>query len=78
MWKNVHPVYGAGIRTHNLRNVSLFPLPLDQGSHPSISYYGGYPDFFQKCLMTFITERNKRLKNRQGMTHVHEPTYKPK
>ena len=32
MWKNVHPVYGAGIRTHDLRNVSLFPLPLDQGS----------------------------------------------
>ena len=24
MWKNVHPVYGAGIRTHDLRNVSLF------------------------------------------------------
>ena len=34
MWKNVHPVYGAGIRTHNLQNVSLFPLPLDQGSRP--------------------------------------------
>ena len=32
--KNVHPVYGAGIRTHNLQNVSLFPLPLDQGSRP--------------------------------------------
>ena len=25
MWKNVHPVYGAGIWTHNLQNVSLFP-----------------------------------------------------
>ena len=23
--KNVHPVHGAGIRNHNLRNVSLFP-----------------------------------------------------
>ena len=34
MWKNVHPVYGAGIRTHDLWNVSLFPLPLDQGSRP--------------------------------------------
>ena len=30
--KNVHPVYGARIRTHDLRNVSLLPLPLDQGS----------------------------------------------
>ena len=32
--KNVHPVYGAGIRTHNLQNMSLLPLPLDQGSRP--------------------------------------------
>ena len=23
--ENVHPVYGAGIRTHDLWNVSLFP-----------------------------------------------------
>ena len=23
--KNVHPVYGAGIQTHNLRNMSLLP-----------------------------------------------------
>ena len=30
--KNVHPVNGAGIRTRNLRNMSLLPLPLDQGS----------------------------------------------
>ena len=32
--KNVHPVYGAGIWTHYLRNVSLFPKPLDQDSRP--------------------------------------------
>ena len=31
---NVHPVYGAGIQTHNLRNMSLLPYPLDQGSRP--------------------------------------------
>ena len=23
--KNIHPVYGAGIRTHNLKNTSLLP-----------------------------------------------------
>ena len=23
--KNIHPVYGAGIQTHNLRNMSLLP-----------------------------------------------------
>ena len=32
MWKNVRPVYGTGIRTHNLLNMSSHPLPLDQGS----------------------------------------------
>ena len=26
--KNVHPVYTAGIRTHDLWNTSLLPLPL--------------------------------------------------
>ena len=31
MWKNVRPVYGAGIRTHNLSNMSRHPWPLDQG-----------------------------------------------
>ena len=25
MWKNVHPVYGAGIRTHNLQDMSILP-----------------------------------------------------
>ena len=33
--ENVHPVYGAGIRTQNLQNMSLLPWPLDQGSSPS-------------------------------------------
>ena len=37
MWKNVHPVYGPGIRTHDLHNMSLLPLPLDQGSRPTLS-----------------------------------------
>ena len=27
--KYVHPVHGAGIRTHDLWNMSLLPLPLD-------------------------------------------------
>ena len=34
--KNVHPVYGPGIRTHNLQNVSLLPQSLDQGSRPRL------------------------------------------
>ena len=32
MWKMVHPVYCAGIQTHDLWNMSLLPLPLGQGS----------------------------------------------
>ena len=32
--KNVHQVKGAGIRTHDLSNMSRLPLPLDQGSRP--------------------------------------------
>ena len=32
MLNNFHPVYGAGIWTHDLQNVGLLPLPLDQGS----------------------------------------------
>ena len=31
---HAHPVYGARIRTHEIQNMSLFPLPLDQGSRP--------------------------------------------
>ena len=33
--KNVHPVYSTGIRTLDLWNMSLFPLPQDQGSRPN-------------------------------------------
>ncbi len=28
----IHPVYGAGVRTHDLLIMSLLPLPLDHGS----------------------------------------------
>ena len=37
MWKNVQPVY-AGIWTHDLRNMRLLPLPLDQGSRPKMEF----------------------------------------
>ena len=29
MWKNVQPVYGAGIQTHDLRDLSLISQQLD-------------------------------------------------
>ena len=32
MWSQAHQVYSAGIRTHDLSNMSL-PLPLDQSFH---------------------------------------------
>ena len=31
--KKVHPVYGAGIRTHILLIMILLPYPLDRGSN---------------------------------------------
>ena len=31
MWKSVHPVFGARIRTHDILNTSLLPKPLDRG-----------------------------------------------
>ena len=34
--KNVHPVYGAGTQTHDLQNMSLLQLPLDQGSRQKV------------------------------------------
>ena len=34
MWKKVHPVSSAGIRTHNLLIISLLLYPIDQGSRP--------------------------------------------
>ena len=35
--KNVHPVFSARNQTHDLWNMSLFPKPLDQGSHPTLT-----------------------------------------
>ena len=44
--KNVHQVYGGGIQTHDLQNMNLLPLSLDQGSRPK-----------KECVLdeTFIT-----------------------
>ena len=51
--KNVHPVYGAGIQTHDLQNMSRHPLPLDQGSHqlvPILNFrYKSFLDFLNNC-----------------------------
>ena len=37
--KDVHPEYGAEIRTHNLSNMSWHPQPLDQGSRPRFLFF---------------------------------------
>ena len=42
---NVHPVYGAGIWTHDLQNMSLLPWPLDQGSCPKTRYPFSWTNF---------------------------------
>ena len=35
--ENVHPVYSAGIQTHDLRNMYLLPKSLEQGSRPIVT-----------------------------------------
>ena len=37
--KNVHPIYGAGIHTLDLQDMSHLPKPLDQGSSPLMLYF---------------------------------------
>ena len=38
--RNFHPVYGAGIRNHNLQKMCLLPKRLDQGSRPMQQFRG--------------------------------------
>ena len=60
--KNVHPVYGTWIQTHNLTNMSCHPLPLDQGSRyfiiASLLHYhhvfAFLKTFFNYCLKLWI------------------------
>ena len=46
----VHPVYGVGIRAHNLRNMSLLPKPLD-------NFFIYFRLFKQTILTTNIREK---------------------
>ena len=48
-----HPVYGAGIQTHNLTNMSPLPLPLDQGS-----CYNLCQMFVNDCCSLFSVPQN--------------------
>ena len=57
MRKNIHPVSGAGIRTHDLLNTSCLPWPLDQGGPALIMLF-----FFKKmgqsrlfCFFSFFS-----------------------
>ena len=48
--KNVHPVYGAGIQTHNLQNMRPLSLPLDQGGPAQFSQ--SYPSSIRVFKIT--------------------------
>ena len=65
MRKNVHPVYGTGIRTHDLKIMSLLPLPLDQGSRPlkSIVFLNSFGLLigFSFWALIFCSVRSKNL-----------------
>ena len=38
MWKNVHPVYGTGIQTHDLQNASVFVEQFKMQNDAAIPY----------------------------------------
>ena len=70
--KNVHPVSGARIRTHNLLVTSLLPQPLDQGSCQ------GYESFtvgtlFRTFILIFIYVRIEREKilDKESQTRIY-------
>ena len=55
--KNIHPVYGAGIRTHHLLNMIRLSLSLDQGFRPiNPTRFGEIPPFWRnlKILKQFL------------------------
>ena len=60
MGRNVHPVYGAGILTHNLQNTSLLPKPLDQGSRLGVFYPSIPPPWRQAITKTKHTTTSSR------------------
>ena len=75
MWKNVHPVFGAGIRTHDLWNTSLFPLPLDQGHKTEVWKYR--PIWQKKYFyLHFIFDKIKDH-SVQYCDDIHSDTYEP-
>ena len=85
---NVHPVNGAGIWTHNFKNLSLLPLPLDQGSsppqynclmHPKIQLH--FDGWSEQCdqmdVLCVQRDSNKyqwsRRKAHWALDHHHDP-----
>ena len=59
MWRNVHPVYGAGIQTHDLWNMSLLLWPLYQGSSHSTASFT-YSDLSRTHLKALQPLSNRR------------------
>ena len=45
---NIHPVYGAGVWTHNLLVMSHLPSPLDHGFSPFFDFFIGF--FLQELV----------------------------
>ena len=53
---STNPVYGAGIRTHNLYNMRFLPWSLDQGGRPA-SYLDSYVITTIALYLTWATGR---------------------
>ena len=62
MWKNVHPLYGAGIWTHNIWNMSLLPSTTRPGLPPSF-----YIFWTHLCIIIYYFMVTKGGYSRQNL-----------
>ena len=56
MWKNAHPVYCAGIRTHDLQDMRLLSQ-LDQGSRPTLKFVYDIVVWCKIVFETFVSQK---------------------
>ena len=88
LWKNVHPVYSTGIRTHDIWNMSLLPYPLDQGNHFLIgrlqnvhrfcfSFQDGFSQRKEERFVDYYrVPKGKNLKEGKFLSHgIHLTSY---
>ena len=73
--KNVHPVYSAGIWTHDLWNMSLLPWPQDQGYKTFFSLKANPSLVIRFIFVLFrrINYKNTNLYRDSNLYHIKLP-----